>query len=230
MDMRDKHRAILEEAYEKHPRNSRIVIDLAYQYLFLQEPSNAEKILIKALDENVFDERVEKNEYYFALGRAYLLQKKHAEAEALYAEAVKEFPEDQRLAASFALYCLDHGDPEKAEIYFNKAEKMSLSQVREVTQHNYKRLKEILQNHGIQLVAVQYPLRSVHVLKRMLDPYDDIIFVDNEKVFKEAVKNYRYDALFWDRFAGDFGHCTDQGNRILAENIAQTIIKEYFKK
>jgi lysophospholipase L1-like esterase len=29
---------------------------------------------------------------------------------------------------------------------------------------------------------------------------------------------------------GDFGHCTPKGNRLLAENIAQTILKEVFHK
>jgi hypothetical protein len=29
-------------------------------------------------------------------------------------------------------------------------------------------------------------------------------------------------------FAGDFGHCTDKGNRLLAENIATVILKEVF--
>jgi hypothetical protein len=31
-------------------------------------------------------------------------------------------------------------------------------------------------------------------------------------------------------FGGDFGHCTDRGNRLLAENIADTIVKEAFHK
>jgi len=54
--------------------------------------------------------------------------------------------------------------------------------------------------------------------------------VDNERIFKETVSNDGYEAYFKDAFAGDFGHCTEKGNRLLAENIANTIIKEVFHK
>jgi hypothetical protein len=55
-----------------------------------------------------------------------------------------------------------------------------------------------------------------------------IIFVYNERVFKEALMRGRYEDYFADRFAGDFGHGTPKGNRLLAENIANTILKECF--
>jgi len=31
-------------------------------------------------------------------------------------------------------------------------------------------------------------------------------------------------------FGGDFGHCTPKGNRLLATNIADVILKEVFHK
>jgi hypothetical protein len=64
----------------------------------------------------------------------------------------------------------------------------------------------------------------------MLEPYEGVIFVDNERVFKEALKKGEYRDYFSDTFAGDFGHCTEKGNRLLAENIANVILKEYFNK
>ena len=33
-----------------------------------------------------------------------------------------------------------------------------------------------------------------------------------------------YDDLFTDRFAGDFGHATKKGNRLIAENVAKHIL------
>jgi hypothetical protein len=73
------------------------------------------------------------------------------------------------------------------------------------------------------MVSVQYPMRSVAPLKKMLAGFADIIFVDNEAVFKEAVEAQGYARIFTDNFAGDFGHCTQEGNRLLAQNIANTI-------
>lgn len=43
-----------------------------------------------------------------------------------------------------------------------------------------------------------------------------------------TIKQESFSEYFTDFFAGDFGHCTDNGNRLLAENIAEVILKEEF--
>jgi hypothetical protein len=75
---------------------------------------------------------------------------------------------------------------------------------------------------------VQYPVRSVEPLKKMVG--EDAAFVDNEKVFKDALKKANYDEYFSDLFGGDFGHCTPKGNRLLAQQVASVILKEVFKE
>jgi hypothetical protein len=79
---------------------------------------------------------------------------------------------------------------------------------------------------------VQYPVRNIEPLKRMFkeETGDSIIFVDNEKIFKDVIRKEGYKEYFTDMFGGDFGHCTPKGNRLLAENIANTILKEAFNK
>jgi len=54
--------------------------------------------------------------------------------------------------------------------------------------------------------------------------------VDNEQVFKNAVKKSSLQEYFVDMFGGDFGHCTDKGNKLLAENIANVVAREVFHK
>jgi len=93
---------------------------------------------------------------------------------------------------------------------------------------NYRMMKEFLDKEKIPWICVQYPTLSVGELKNMFGEGHDIIFVDNESNFKEAVQIEGADAYFIDRFAGSFGHCTPKGNRLLAENIARTILQEYF--
>jgi hypothetical protein len=73
-------------------------------------------------------------------------------------------------------------------------------------------------------------MRSLEPLKRIFVQDKGIIFVDNEKIFKDAVKKEGYQAYFRDIFAGDFGHCTDKGNQLLAGNIADAILKEVFDR
>ena len=92
-------------------------------------------------------------------------------------------------------------------------------------------IKEILTKKGIKLVCVQYPMRSIEPLKKIfIGDEEGIIFVDNEKIFRDAVKKEGNTAYFKDMFSGDFGHCTYKGNKLLAENIANTILKEVFNK
>jgi len=83
---------------------------------------------------------------------------------------------------------------------------------------------------GVKLVCVQYPLRNIESLKAIFNDKEGMIFVDNRTIFEEALKNGKYEDYFIDKFADVFGHCTKKGNKLLAENIANTIIKEYFNK
>ena len=71
-------------------------------------------------------------------------------------------------------------------------------------------------------------MRSLEDLRRMFASEDRVTFVDNEMIFREALKDGSFDDYFTDRFAGDFGHCTAKGNSLLAENVAEVLIKEYF--
>jgi len=167
---------------------------------------------------------------YDLLGRCYVIQDKAKEVENLYTQALHKYPEEDRLHASFALFYLDRGDVQKAKRYFTSANKLRRHYVNAVTHYNYAKLKKMVLDRGVQLVCVQYPLRSVTPLKQMLRPYAGTVFVDNESLFKSAVEREGYDAFFKDNFAGDFGHCTEKGNRMLAQNIFQTLQKRYFNE
>ena len=50
--------------------------------------------------------------------------------------------------------------------------------------------------------------------------------MDNDRSFREAVAREGYRAYFRDAFGGDFGHCTEKGNRLLEQHIAQVILEE----
>nr|MBU1328568.1 hypothetical protein [Candidatus Omnitrophota bacterium] len=75
-------------------------------------------------------------------------------------------------------------------------------------------------------------MRNIAPLKKIFkeEMEGSIVFVDNERIFKDAVKDKGYKEYFNDMFDGDFGHCTPKGNKLLAENIASTILKEVFNK
>jgi ABC-type antimicrobial peptide transport system permease subunit len=74
-------------------------------------------------------------------------------------------------------------------------------------------------------------MRSPEPLKKIFQGNEEgIIFVDNEKIFREALRKTGYKEYFTDLFAGDFGHCTNKGKRLLAENIADVILRECFNR
>jgi hypothetical protein len=98
------------------------------------------------------------------------------------------------------------------------------------TIQNYQTLSRLLRRRNICHVCVQYPMRSIQPLQSMFVKDDNIIFVDNEKTFKSVVKKEGFWAYFIDSFGGDFGHCTEKGNRLLAENITNVILKEVIGK
>ena len=91
----------------------------------------------------------------------------------------------------------------------------------------------IKSNNNIKFMAMQYPMRSINSLKKLLysnKNYKNITFISNEENFKKYLYNIgSYDDLFIDQFAGDFGHCTELGNKIIAENVKKHII-DYLKE
>ena len=95
----------------------------------------------------------------------------------------------------------------------------------EATRKNYQRICSELLKKDIRVICMQYPLRSIKPLKDLLEPIDGLIFVSNEDNFKSALHRNSYWDYFIDDFANDFGHCTHEGDRIIAENLAQTILE-----
>lgn len=53
--------------------------------------------------------------------------------------------------------------------------------------------------------------------------------MDNEKIFKDALKHAKCEEFFIDNFVGDFGHATPKGNMLIAENVVNVILKVLLK-
>lgn len=69
-------------------------------------------------------------------------------------------------------------------------------------------------------IAMQYPMMSIEPLPAFLSEAEPDGYINNEKIFKEAVLNNGYSEVFSDVFAGSFGHTTEYGNDLLAGNVA----------
>ena len=223
----NKAKEILRKAIDIDSKNYRAYVELGWCYSDQKEYDGYEEMFKKAVETNP-----EKDLAYTELGACYKYQQRYDKAEEVLKKAIKINPKNDQAYAILAHCYREQGKYELAKRCFQKANILRLELKKgyytPITKHNYNRLKEILTKRKITLVCVQYPMRSVGPLKKIFEDRTGIIFVDNEAVFKEALGNGSYGDYFEDMFVGDFGHCTYRGNRLLAENIANVILKEYF--
>ncbi|HDL64134.1 MAG TPA: tetratricopeptide repeat protein [Proteobacteria bacterium] len=162
------------------------------------------------------------------LMREYFRRRQFKKAEELGKALLVKQPDNPRLLGTMAHCYQIWGKQALADYYYNESVIRQCREYRAETIENYRRIKRILDERGIQLVCVQYPMRSIKPLEIIFSGRNVPIFVDNEIIFKGAVRRGSYRNYFTDCFGGDFGHCTRQGNHLLALNIADTILREFF--
>lgn len=167
---------------------------------------------------------------YNILAMYYYKAKQYDKAESMYKEIIKINPNVDVAYSGLSRIYADTERLQLSDEYNNKANEVRLNKYNPIMRYNYLRLRDMLAGRGIRWIVVQYPLRAVQQLKNILGEGNlNMIYVDNEDIFRTAVDKEGYDYYFVDAGAGDFGHCTPKGNKILAENIAKTIISKWFK-
>lgn len=91
---------------------------------------------------------------------------------------------------------------------------------------NYRKICEISLSNSIKIIAMENPNKSTEKLKKILEGINGVIVVSNEENFKKALKEDSYEKYFEDLSAGDYGHCTKEGNMLIAENLLPFILEE----
>ncbi|MGE0268125.1 MAG: tetratricopeptide repeat protein [Candidatus Omnitrophota bacterium] len=227
----------LQNRYEDMERILRAALDLNPFYVkaYLQlghfnrlrgEFGRAEKILNEALLKmpSIFH-----GDIYTEMSLLYLSMGKFQEVEYIHKKALKVNPDNDHLYGMIGVYHLESGDDKTADKYFTLANRIRERHYNPQTALNYQKIRSILAQKGIKHVAMQYAMRDVELLKKILGNHHDILFVDNRPAFLQGIKTEGYNQYFTDRFGGDFGHCTEKGDRLIAENAANAIIERYFK-
>ncbi len=214
---------MLKKAIEFNPRNPDYYYDLAQFCQSQGRYPEAEAFFKKTIELKAG------NDYniYVDFGLHYFERGLFPEAENMLKRSLRMNADDPRVYWYLGFVKESQGKKDDAVSYFNRM-KSVLDPAHKTTSRNYAQLRDVVLRRGIKLVCAQYPLRNVETLERMFTDPEGIVLVDNEGIFKEALKDGRYQDYFVDKFAGDFGHCTRKGNMLLANNIAQAIIKEYF--
>ncbi|MCK9595361.1 MAG: tetratricopeptide repeat protein [Candidatus Omnitrophica bacterium] len=169
---------------------------------------------------------------YAGLGWLYNILQKYDASQKAFEKALEINPLNDFAVGGLATRYQELDESDISRTYSEKLAWNREEYVNPATTANYLQLKKILDRKKIKLVCVQYPMRSIAPLKKIFENELDkhVIFVDNDKLFRDAIKKERYSEYFKDMFGGDFGHCTEKGNRLLARSIADSIIKEFFNK
>jgi len=226
--------AMFERAVTIAPSNPEVFRELGFCY---REPwgrpdqDQIEKKLQKVIEMDIND-----TDTISVLGWLYLLQDRYPEAEKIFqrAFALNLNPQAQIVPGSIqgglATIYQQQGNSRLANKYYQLERSLQVNYYDPITRLNYLGVKKILDKNKIKYVCVQYPVRSLEPLRKIFSDSDGVIFVDNENLFKKAIKKFGFKMLFTDMFGGDFGHCTEKGNKLLAENIANVILKEVFNK
>jgi len=194
----------------------------------------AEMILAKAIQINP-----SANVLYAQLGLYMLEEKKYAQAQqillaGLNIEAEEETKEAQAAASTDMIRNLIKAYEGSGNQAAAQEWKQKLAAQQDVfnlaSQKYYRQIRDRLAQRGVFLVAVQYPNRSINILKQMLGQGEYLYFVDNQKSFEQALAQGTYYEYFVDRLGGDFGHFTPKGNRLVAENIADVIYRNILNR
>lgn len=128
-----------------------------------------------------------------------------------------------------ALSCYDRLPIESRTKYHtffkNQISSINLNTSINSTADNYLYLYNMLVKENIQLVIVGYPNRSTNFLKKYFRKAGakDIKIVSNEDNFIQSLNSNEYKKYFIDKFAGNFGHATTLGNRLIAERVAENL-------
>ncbi len=207
-----------QRAIEIDPANELAYAELGDIYKSRGLTEEAGRMYRKALDINPLN-----NIAFRVLAVWYLEEGKYGEVEDLCEKIIENNPRHDVALGIMAVSCQAQGKIDLAEKYFSQAKELRAGLLNPNVAKNYQKAAQMVRERGIPLVCVQYPMRNVDDLKRMFPDPEGIIFVDNEAVFKLALEAGSYGDLFTDCFAGDFGHCTPLGNRLLAGNIADSI-------
>ncbi|MCD4779497.1 MAG: hypothetical protein K8S27_02960 [Candidatus Omnitrophica bacterium] len=221
----DMFHETVQKCLELNPANDDAYLVLEKYYEVMANLDKAEEMLLACLKHHPVH-----GQAYTRLGRHYRLYGKYHLAEQMLKKALdidpsNEFAYDEMTAF---LYRKKLKRLRQENQGYQGNDWVGFGGYHVSTIHNYRKLQEVLSEKGIPLFCLQYPTLSVKPLKDIFKDREGIIFVDNEDLFNEAVAAEGYDKYFIDRFAGYFGHCTVMGDKLLAKNVADIIIQEYF--
>lgn len=156
--------------------------------------------------------------------RCSLEMKNYTQAREFLDMAYKYDSKYLRTLYHFVKYHQEVNNYKEANYYQKKVNDISASRFSLFGRKNYLQIvSKVLRNGGI-FIVMQYPMRRVANLKEMFFHLPGVYYVENRENFREAISKVGYSKVFSDRFAIDFGHTTPLGDRLIVDNIMETLL------
>ncbi len=96
-----------------------------------------------------------------------------------------------------------------------------------ITKNNYLQVFNLINENQMCWIIEQYPLLNINERKAYFSDEelssDQIKFVSNLENFNQALKEKKFESLFIDRFAEHFGHTTEYGSKLIADQVYHTL-------
>jgi tetratricopeptide (TPR) repeat protein len=136
--------------------------------------------------------------------------------------------QDYGVLAELASVSAKLGQTDQATLYSKEAEffRKKSADLPPETISNYHEIVDRVAAAGAKMIIMQYPMRSIENLKKAFADTRGIIYVENRENFLAVLRYGDFSNYFADSFAGDFGHCTPAGNRVIAKNLAEVILRQ----
>lgn len=156
---------------------------------------------------------------YTSLGIIHERNNNLAKSIQVFEEGVKRHPNNYLFYHSLALYFSKNGQMKESK----KAKKKALELEKEfgspITKRNLNKLVDLTMSASALPVLMQYPRLNTASLKRSISKASKVHFVDNSNSFEKLIEVKGFDKVFYDNFAGSFGHCTEICNELIVSNI-----------
>lgn len=252
----DKFEQLAKKAIALNPRNDSAYSQLGRVYFWQKKGHRAVQMCLKALElnPNNIESLSNLGQSYQAWGRweeaeefyqrildiqpghhiltnlinGYLRRKEFTKAEEICLNNLRACPRNPRVLGAVVFLYDSLGKEELVRIYSEQLREISTACFNKDTARAYQRAREITQNNRCALLCMQYPMLNIQPMKGIFGKNQNVIFVDNEQIFKDAVRHGAFSEYFHDNFGGDFGHCTRKGNRLLAEHLAEILLNRCF--
>jgi tetratricopeptide (TPR) repeat protein len=211
-----------KKSIEQNPMDCHSYIWLGDCLRIQRKFREAENVLSSAILNKALEKSSGYYTLYSSLGKCYMEEGGHLKAKEMFEKGLKLASKKDN---AYPLLVIS-----LREYYEEQQEKKGLKKIYNILAYNYNRIRQKILDRGIKLVSVQYPTLEINSLMGIFNLREDITFVDNENIFKDALEHGKYEDYFTDDCGGSFGHLAPKGAKLLAENIADTILEKFFNQ